>query len=765
MKKMKKLLAVTLMVAMVCGVFAVIEPEKADAAMPAPTAEYFQETFSTDGTFENEAWISTTEENLATWKNYVVDGKFTIPSDNATGVHLYVDDDALKELSDYTVTCEIQFDKAPSKDVNIGLVARTNDVQYFGYEFQVTVKTNGKHIARLRNRNGGYYTDSTGELLYDIDWTAKNVLKVQTEGTKINCYVNDIHCIAYDTQDNQYFYDSETEIRTYAAGTTALRVASTAFGANLSIDNYKVYCADNYKFCDDFNGYNGEATNAQKRAALLNNDWWIRTNVLAGMITGDSYIVPATNETNPIVLQAETAKGALGWNDYSVEADVTIGTEGQTLENDVYACVTGRHTEVGGNDGYELQFYCKPDGTKRLRIYGRNAGSTLAQCDFPLEYGRTYNLKAVFQGNTIYAYVDDVLYLTATNDTYPIGFAGIKKNGTSGAACGMDVKFDNFVVYDYDVVPTGFEDDFNVYVPELNSDNLYEMTQLNNKGWKSTANKLLRYSAQYASDGVLKVPATRLTETETETAKQLSSWCMSLSTEDASTYKNCKIECDISFALNSDVTTLKKTYVYIAGRGTTNSAGNVTATTSGYGFYVGTNASAGSSAKIRYVGIVKNGKAVGTENIDLTSANRLSFNEPVTAVLELNERTVKGYIKGHEDTTTVVYTIPEEETITAGYVGMYTYRNDNTTYRDETNFTNHDITIDNFKVYDLDNPYVKEIVGDVKVDNAINKTDVDAIKNRLLKENLTSDSIDVNKDSEKNIYDYVRLMRLLDSMN
>ena len=770
MKKMKKLLAVTLSVAMVCGVFVVIPPKTVEAA--TPTTKYFKETFSTDGAFD-EAWVSNSS-NLATWKGCVKDGKLTIKSDNSTAVYLKADDEALQDTVDYTVSVKVQFDKMPTVETtNIGLVARATSVSSNGYEFQLTVKADGTApYVRLRDRSGSYYTNL--KRLEDLDITQENEFKIECKGNDIVCYINNEVCIRYTaSEDGRYAgYDAEKDAGTdkdvytnvYSTGTAALRFASTKVGANVTFDDFIV--SRIAKFSDNFNQYDSDATKTQKYNALTTNGWYVKNSTQASLLTDGAYILPSTNDIAPLVLQTENAKGALGWNDYVVEADVTIGAEGEELSKNIQVSVTGRHSEAGGTDGYEIEFYYKADGKSSvLRIRKRvdNAPYLVegCSCAFDINPGQTYNLKAIFQGNTIYAYVDDVLYLKGQDDTYSVGFAGI---GNRTKETGVDIKFDNFAVYDYDVVPAIFEDDFSEYVPQLNADNLYEMTQLTDKGWKSTSNKLLRYSAQHASDGVLKLPATRPTETESESSKQLSYWTMSLSTKDAPTWKNCKIECDLSYALSSSVSSPVRTYVYIAGRGTTNESGNITATTSGYGLYVGTNASTGNSAKIRYIGIVKNGKAVGTENIDLTYGNRLPFNETLTAVLELNERMVKGYILGYEDTTTVEYTIPEEETITAGHVGIYTYMNSNEDSRTWTEYTNHDVTIDNFKVYDFDNPYVKELVGDVKADGVINKTDIDAMINRLKKNTLGAAAIDVNKDGEKNIYDYVRLMRLYESL-
>ena len=109
MKKMKKLLAVTLMVAMVCGMFAVVEPEKAEAAMP--TTEYFNETFSTDGEFDNSTWKTSKnandEDNMTLWNSCVSNGMFTVPGTNSEKLYLMVDDSDMLNLSDYNAIINI----------------------------------------------------------------------------------------------------------------------------------------------------------------------------------------------------------------------------------------------------------------------------------------------------------------------------------------------------------------------------------------------------------------------------------------------------------------------------------------------------------------------------------------------------------------------------------------------------------------------------------------------------------------------------------
>lgn len=734
MKKMKKLLTVTLMVAMVCGMFAVVEPEKAEAAMP--TTEYFNETFSTDGAFDNEELTSNSNENLGIWKTYVTGGKFVIPSAHEKSLYLMVNDEEWMEKSDYEVSCKVQFSNVPTiPTANIGLVARTTNANSAGYEFQLTleydsVTEESSAFVRLRDRTAGYFTGKYYPV--DFDCTEENIFKIKCKGNNIVCFVNDEECINYTISENNRYAgwkegDEDVYTNVFSSGTAAFRMVSNDIGATVSVDDFNVYYIDDHKFCDDFNGYDGDATNAQKRATLLENDWWVRTNGIAGMLTGESFVVSADYDVNPIVLQTETAKGALGWNDYSVEADVTIGTSEQTLTSDVYACVTGRHTEVGGNNGYEIQLYCKTDGTKKLRIYGRNAGSTLAQCDFPLEYGRAYNLKAVFQGNTIYAYVDNVLYLTVTDDTYPIGFAGIRKNGTNGTACGMDVKFDNFVVYDYDVQPTVFEEDFQSY--ENNTSGDANQLAMRERGW----NALTQWTGNCNTGTNFKVPSNRAVNLALTRLDGAADW------------QNCIVECDLDFTTLSETAGAQRK-VYIACRETADDAG--------YGFAVETS----KSNQIRYIYLVKNGVKLTTTGaaLELASAQRINFGEMITLRLEVRDRTITGYVVGQETTTTVEYTIPDSEEITCGYAGIHTSSTSSTTY---------EAIIDNFKVYDLDNPYVKEIVGDIDDSKVVDATDTGVLKDSLLAETLDNEALDVNKNDVINIYDYVRMKRLVDSLN
>ncbi len=134
-------------------------------------------------------------------------------------------------------------------------------------------------------------------------------------------------------------------------------------------------------------------------------------------------------------------KGDMTWQDYTVEADITIPsapsgkTFGLTLRyNGANSCYV-----VGYTVGTGLR-YIKRNGD------GASPGVDSVSVPFTMNPGQTYHFKAVAKGNQFDLYVDDdpTPKLSVT-DTAPV--APVYLNGPAGVyASGMDVAFDNFKV-------------------------------------------------------------------------------------------------------------------------------------------------------------------------------------------------------------------------------------------------------------------------------------------------------------------------------
>lgn len=711
MKQWKKIIAAVLMCAMVVSLGGPLSGVS-QAAMP--TTEYFEETFSTDGSFD-ETWSADSADNLSKWAECVSEGKFSISGTNTTPLYLMADDDVLRAAADYIVSCKIQFGNGElSKDTNISITSRATAANTTGYEFQLTVKKDGSALVGLRDRKASKYFVQN-KSLENFDHTTENELKIKTAGNLVTCYINENPIFSCDISTT--YKDGSAVTNIYSAGTTAIRMATIEIGVDVSFDDFKVYHAEDYKFCDDFNGYDAESTPAQKKQALEANDWYIASNPNAEYINGNAYVIPADSTTSTIVLQTENAKGALGWNDYSVEADITIG-EG-TLASAVYACVTGRHTVAGGNDGYEIRLYEGTDGTQELQIYARNKGSIIESCPFTFERGKVYNLKAVFQDDEIYAYVDSVLYLTATSDAYPIGYAGIRK---IGSACGVEVTFDNFVVYDYDVTPATFIDDFSSY--DNNTSGAANKNLMLAKGWNPSNNT----QGNYNTSTSYKVPS------NVNIDLQLTG------VEGATEWSNYSVEATLQF-LSIDTT---------AGVITAGIAGRVGSTGSDAGYdlvvHKSSLTSAGVTLKLRCNGSDISGASISIKE-DFALDTRL------TLKMVFDGTMIYGYLNdGYE----IAYdTANDDIKYSCGYAGVK-----------KTTKAGYGVTFDNFIVYDNDNPstYVKEIVGDINTDTSVNAEDTTVIKDNLLSGTLDNTALDVNKNNATNIFDYVRMKRLVYSL-
>ena len=758
MKKMKRLLAITLSAAMICGVFSVIEPETVEAGMPMVVD--FLETFSEDGVFD-EKWAAVNNSSLTTATGYISGGTFSVPANNESQLFVMANNDGLTEMSDYTVSSKVWFEDIPAISdsvYTVALASRISDqeaVRTAGYELDLCVKVSQGETeddkvqsayVKLRDRAAG--KDYTGQYsLKDFDCTEENVLEMENIGNTITCYVNNKKIFTYEASNVNFYTDNQTITNVYTVGTAGIRVLSTKIGEKVSFDDFTITHMSDHKFSDDFNRYDATASTTEKQAELQEKGWYV-PSYASDLVDGTAFVIPSDNTTQKIVLQTENAKGALGWNDYSVEAVITIGVTGGSAPTEpVYAGVTGRHTVSGGNDGYEIRLYDSADGTQELQIYSRNdenvTNKTIDSCPFEIVYGEDYTLKAVFQDNKIYAYVDDVLYLEATNDTYPIGYAGICKIGRSGSTtgCGVPVTFDDFVVYDYDVLPATYSDNFDSYEPtvdESTSTGTYHYKYLQANGWGAgdSSNATLRTYAGYADLDKLTVP-------------YASTLYMYLKNKtDAAEWRNYSVEA--TFVWNKEATSGTVT-AGIGGRcsGTKENAD---------GYYLeitqGVTAANG-TLRIRRA-------TNGSNSSALTSAQikSLSSGDVGTIRMEFNGDVITGYYnKGEENEVKITYDTTNDTTkYSSGYAGLR-----------KTSTSGASVVFDNFVVYDTDNPYVKEIVGDIYNDDIVNTSDTAALNDYLLGKELDAEThdteaLDVNKSGAVNIYDYVRMKRLVDSL-
>ncbi|MBO7520293.1 MAG: hypothetical protein J6T73_05885, partial [Clostridia bacterium] len=483
------------------------------------------------------------------------------------------------------------------------------------------------------------------------------------------------------------------------------------------------------KFYDEFN-YD-QANNALKKSALNNKGWYCQNNASAGYFTDGALNIPADCNAAQVGYQTQGARGALGWNDYSVEADVTFAAG--ELTNAVYAGVSGRHNDVVGvsPSGYEIALFIKTDGTSGMRIYARGGAGELASCDLAIARGTAYNVKVIFQGNTIYAYLDGALKLTVTDSTYPIGFAGIRYIGNA-AGVGIVTTIDNFVVYDYDEAPPATPakyEDFESYTPSYLDDGVtYDKSYIQTAGWGSVSNASLVNYVPYFDNGVLTVP-TQHSTTEDYNLVMVNNTKMK-------NLENYSVSYDVKALTN----TATATYLYLSGRDTDYKNG----------YFARLWMQAG---VIRGVALYKNVNGTRTmfgTQYAYAAGSRFNVLEQFTVKISFSGDTIEVYV--NSDTPVVTVT---DDTYTKGTIGVHAFT--------KSTALGSACEVDNITVYDYDNSavYTKEIVGDVNLDSTVNSDDVSAIIGNMLND---VGEPDLNKDGSFDIADVVRLKRIIVSL-
>lgn len=724
--KAKRFLVFSLSIALVFSLLTSLFSTVAFADMPFNVTCY-TETFDDA---ELPGWESTNNTNLGYSKACVTGGKFVHSATDTNQIWAQLRDTKFDfaTYKDYTVICKLTLGEAgvaPTTPATAGISVRNTTAASGGYEFQLCCPTGSTTgYVRLFERGTNRIITSDGNIV-----TNKNDLfelgqelevKVAVEGNNIKCFLGDTLVIDYTDEKGAY-----------PTGSAGIRFASKSYLA--VCDDFTVNHTEILpnKFYDDFSSYNQE-TNALKASALRKNGWSVYNNATAGFFADGALNIPSDCTYNHLGYQSVGAKGALAWNDYSVEADVTFG-EGTVSEN-VYAGVAGRHNDaVGLNpNGYEVQIFIKTDGTAGMRIYSRGASGELAACDAEIEQGKAYNVKAVFQGNRIDAYIDGVKMLTATDNDYQIGFAGIRYIGST-TGTGITTTIDNFVVYDYDIIPAPTPnkvENFDEYTPSYLEDGVtYDKQYIQKAGWGSSSNAMLTNYVPYFAEGRLTIPTTADNDVN-----------LFLNTTKAKEWQNYSVSWDIRSDANSS-----GTYIFLGGR--------ITDYKTGYFLKI----YMGSSGHIREIHLQDKykGNDIGTALVGTKTGYycpetslRPLCSTAFTVKMEFNGTSIKVYLN---DTLIIEAT---DETYTKGSIAMNAGIN--------SLANNSAIEVDNITVFDFDNldQYVKEIVGDCNGDEILDANDTTVIIGRLLQD---SGDADINKDGVTDIRDAVRIKRILES--
>lgn len=731
MKTAKKFLATALSLALIFSMLVVPASFSANASMPVQTATFVEDFNSY--TNETQTFPNWETSGLANFRRCMTGTTCAHPDDLDAQIFTQLTSNAFdfSMYTDYTVSADVTLGvlgEIRSGVSTTGISARNSSLKGGAFEFQLYVpeeQTAG--YVRLYDRSAGSAFATNTDVTYTMGTTVN--MKIDVNGNLVKCYL-----------DNELVMTYTDEKNVFATGPAGMRLMSKNILQvvdNFTVEGHKTLPN---KFCDDFSSYTQE-TNSLKATAFRKAGWWLNNNAASGVINDGKITIPANYSDTHVTFLTSDAKGALAWNDYSVETDVSIGSG--TLNTDVYAGVSGRHNDTTGITpyGYEISIYETKAGETGVRIFKRAAKTaTLATAAYTVERDTVYNLKAVFKGNKISVYVNDTFVTSATDDTYKIGYAGIHCIAKNA---GVVTTVDNFVVYDLELpsVLPNFEENFDAHAAYA-TNHPASKDLLISDGWASDVS-LNNTFAGHSDTGAWVVPAA-----DANIAKH----CLR---NTKASYKNHKIECDVIF----DVTATKAqdNVVAILG-GTTDNSGN-----GGYGikFYITLD------NKIRQIEI--RNKSSNKLNPVVAGEGDKTIFEPTSAAarpsvtgvvvhitLEFKDTLLTATIDYGTATQVLNYTMPAPVN---GCPALCT---------DVTNLTAGGVTYDNIKVYDTDNPNVPkvEVVGDANGDGTLDEADLTALRAYILGANGAAEiTCDANYDGETStLTDLIRIERILASL-
>ncbi|MGD0464632.1 MAG: galactosylceramidase [Tepidisphaeraceae bacterium] len=141
-----------------------------------------------------------------------------------------------------------------------------------------------------------------------------------------------------------------------------------------------------------------------------------------------------------------TIIGDTQWTDYEVSADVLLNADG-------WAAVMGRISNTGGGYGCNPKgYYLRLYGDGRCELYSSNSrkngdpGTLLASGNSPGATEQWHNLKIQVSGSNIVGFVDDNQVLSATDDQF--------KSGNAGLATGAEHNVRNTALFDNLIINT-----------------------------------------------------------------------------------------------------------------------------------------------------------------------------------------------------------------------------------------------------------------------------------------------------------------------
>lgn len=375
------------------------------------------ETIESEGTPYSQSFDGTATLP-ADWKTVDVSGATTIGiadysnlvlknmGDNFMRVYL---DSSKLTANDYVYEADITLKDYVTTDGYFGLTLRNSDSNYIF----CAVRVNGGGFVQGNNSSAyAYYptwqaTDKGLSFAKGKTYTFKAIC----QGDTIKFYVDDV-LIAEGTNP-----DSGTRFDAGTIGIACKRVT-------LAIENVKVtdIAGTTTLYTDEFNDVSAISTNWKKSGT---NSTYTVTSSQAGAL--------AINEKTTTALAHAVIKDGVGYNDYSVSADITLTSTGNYIGPMARYKNNNHYVFVTIKQGGKVTLECKKSG-------GWTTISSLENAVPAWNVGETRNVKLVCQGMYAYAYIDGKLIVEGV---IPEGY----EEGTVGiAAKGIGIEVDSFNV-------------------------------------------------------------------------------------------------------------------------------------------------------------------------------------------------------------------------------------------------------------------------------------------------------------------------------
>lgn len=374
-------------------------------------------------------------------------------------MHLSGNADA-KNWTDYTVETDLTFDADKSnllQATNVSAVAIRSSGRNKGYEFGLSVsKDLSKTTLRFRNmvaKKNLKDVNGVDAPSFPIELGKTYRVKVEAIGNHFKCYIDDALVMEVIDADNAhpkgsigltvgknktYFDNVVVKTEPTTTETDPTEPSKPAEPDYSWFQPSEKEIPDNALFSENFSG----------DKTLTEKGWNSNSPLLKD---GHAFFETSSTDEGKQMLYLNQLAGAADWNQYILEADVSISAQfAGSLATNTAGIVT---KTSGKDDGYEFSLCITQAGDTYVRLYDRNTKTELKRQEFAVQAGNIYRLKIAHTGETIRCSVDGSLLIEVADDATRKGSVGLRTGGVL-------VGYDNVVVFPYTKLDGGNETDF-----------------------------------------------------------------------------------------------------------------------------------------------------------------------------------------------------------------------------------------------------------------------------------------------------------------